>query len=363
MCLWRYRGSRRQRVVGGDVVDTGSLGIRLSVPRSRATRAQVLFGNNETLQVHVKPEAPTDPILVRVLCRRQSDSDVLCSISTDTGVPQFQRDQSAKHLSSELVRGMDLQGEQNLSSNAVNADSWVPDYQMVQCMRCGERFNPFLRRHHCRACGALVCYSCSRHVVPLSTAGSSISVDFVSEASDSPQVRCQRVCFLCYQKARRPRARTPLPPSARCPRCVSVRTPAGRRPCGRSSVAHPSDPWGATWRPWFRWPPAAPRFCVLGPGDRPRRFVPPERAPLAPWSSLLRLRIPCGFAPWSRKCLVLSSLAEVSAFVSALVAGNSACEDRLPPPHCCGMCPHTSLRSLGCRCLASSAGCPSRLEV
>lgn len=162
---------------------------------------QVLFGNNETLQVHVKPEAPTDPILVRVLCRRQSDSDVLCSISTDTGVPQFQRDQSAKHLSSELVRGMDLQGEQNLSSNAVNADSWVPDYQMVQCMRCGERFNPFLRRHHCRACGALVCYSCSRHVVPLSTAGSSISVDFVSEASDSPQVRCQRVCFLCYQKA------------------------------------------------------------------------------------------------------------------------------------------------------------------
>lgn len=41
---------------------------------------------------------------------------------------------------------------------------WVPDSAGTTCMRCGgafERTLGFVRRHHCRWCGSLVCDRCS----------------------------------------------------------------------------------------------------------------------------------------------------------------------------------------------------------
>ncbi|KAL1529452.1 hypothetical protein AB1Y20_000399 [Prymnesium parvum] len=51
---------------------------------------------------------------------------------------------------------------------AVPLPHWVPDSQLQQCSSCGDAFNPFVRRHHCRCCGSIFCDACSsgRVVLP-----------------------------------------------------------------------------------------------------------------------------------------------------------------------------------------------------
>lgn len=46
-----------------------------------------------------------------------------------------------------------------------NAPVWVPDHSATRCMICTEEFGTlFRRKHHCRACGKVVCHSCSSNV-------------------------------------------------------------------------------------------------------------------------------------------------------------------------------------------------------
>ncbi|KAH9259162.1 hypothetical protein BASA81_002782 [Batrachochytrium salamandrivorans] len=44
----------------------------------------------------------------------------------------------------------------------------VADTESKQCMKCPRKFTMFYRRHHCRACGALVCEKCSLNRVRIS---------------------------------------------------------------------------------------------------------------------------------------------------------------------------------------------------
>lgn len=37
---------------------------------------------------------------------------------------------------------------------------WIPDNMTNQCMQCDQKFSIIKRRHHCRACGLLLCSSC-----------------------------------------------------------------------------------------------------------------------------------------------------------------------------------------------------------
>eukprot|EP01084_Bolivina_argentea_P089242 161052_1 len=39
--------------------------------------------------------------------------------------------------------------------------NWVPDRAALSCMICSYKFTLFIRKHHCRRCGACVCGSCS----------------------------------------------------------------------------------------------------------------------------------------------------------------------------------------------------------
>ncbi|XP_025781921.1 FYVE, RhoGEF and PH domain-containing protein 2 [Puma concolor] len=65
----------------------------------------------------------------------------------------------------------------------LRAPQWVRDKMVTMCMRCKEPFNALTRRrHHCRACGYVVCAKCS---------------DYRAELKYDDN-RPNRVCFHCY---------------------------------------------------------------------------------------------------------------------------------------------------------------------
>ncbi|XP_037592170.1 FYVE, RhoGEF and PH domain-containing protein 2 isoform X3 [Cebus imitator] len=75
--------------------------------------------------------------------------------------------------------------EQELQSEelGLRAPQWVRDKMVTMCMRCQEPFNALTRRrHHCRACGYVVCARCS---------------DYRAELKYNDN-RPSRVCFHCY---------------------------------------------------------------------------------------------------------------------------------------------------------------------
>uniref|UniRef100_A0A8C5PGD9 FYVE, RhoGEF and PH domain-containing protein 4 n=1 Tax=Leptobrachium leishanense TaxID=445787 RepID=A0A8C5PGD9_9ANUR len=50
----------------------------------------------------------------------------------------------------------------------IRAPKWIRDNEVTMCMKCKEQFNALTRRrHHCRACGYVVCWKCSEFKAPL----------------------------------------------------------------------------------------------------------------------------------------------------------------------------------------------------
>lgn len=61
---------------------------------------------------------------------------------------------------------------------------WIVDDAMEDCMICADSFSLFVRRHHCRSCGNLVCSNCC----------SPVKLKIQELAVDEPQL----VCRQCY---------------------------------------------------------------------------------------------------------------------------------------------------------------------
>ncbi|XP_036173349.1 FYVE, RhoGEF and PH domain-containing protein 2 isoform X2 [Myotis myotis] len=77
------------------------------------------------------------------------------------------------------AQGQELQSEEL----GLRAPQWVRDNMVTMCMRCQEPFNALTRRrHHCRACGYVVCARCS---------------DYRAELKYDAN-RPNRVCLHCY---------------------------------------------------------------------------------------------------------------------------------------------------------------------
>ncbi|KAI5745202.1 hypothetical protein M8J76_009166 [Diaphorina citri] len=62
------------------------------------------------------------------------------------------------------------------------APLWIPDSRVSMCQRCTSVFTVTFRRHHCRACGKVVCGPCSDYLAPL----------------EYKKFRNFRVCEECY---------------------------------------------------------------------------------------------------------------------------------------------------------------------
>uniref|UniRef100_A0A3Q3ILC6 FYVE, RhoGEF and PH domain containing 4b n=1 Tax=Monopterus albus TaxID=43700 RepID=A0A3Q3ILC6_MONAL len=55
------------------------------------------------------------------------------------------------------------------------APHWIRDSEVTMCMKCQDPFSTFTRRHHCRACGCVVCWKCLDNKVALEYDGNKMN--------------------------------------------------------------------------------------------------------------------------------------------------------------------------------------------
>ena len=71
------------------------------------------------------------------------------------------------------------------STKSILAENWIPDQEAVVCMICqSTKFSVFVRKHHCRQCGRIICHKCSA---------------FRKHPANDPS--CIRVCSDCFETA------------------------------------------------------------------------------------------------------------------------------------------------------------------
>ncbi|XP_072311098.1 FYVE, RhoGEF and PH domain-containing protein 4-like [Eucyclogobius newberryi] len=109
------------------------------------------------------------------------------------------KNETFKTATQELIR------EQPMKELGRRAPKWIRDHEVTTCMKCNEPFNPLTRRrHHCRACGCVVCWKCSDNKVALEYDGNKLN-------------RVCKSCFLILTTKRRERPRadsdSPILPS------------------------------------------------------------------------------------------------------------------------------------------------------
>jgi hypothetical protein len=68
-------------------------------------------------------------------------------------------------------------------SNGFRGVGWIIDEDINDCIICNKEFGLFLRKHHCRSCGNIICHDCSDNFV---------TIEEMSELGE------QRVCNMCY---------------------------------------------------------------------------------------------------------------------------------------------------------------------
>ncbi|CAO2581462.1 FYVE, RhoGEF and PH domain-containing protein 6 [Lemmus lemmus] len=78
----------------------------------------------------------------------------------------------------------DLEKKEEVSPLGSKAPIWIPDTRATMCMICTSEFTLTWRRHHCRACGKIVCQACSSNKYGL---------DYLKR-------QLARVCEHCFQE-------------------------------------------------------------------------------------------------------------------------------------------------------------------
>ncbi|XP_028635478.1 FYVE, RhoGEF and PH domain-containing protein 4 isoform X1 [Grammomys surdaster] len=83
-----------------------------------------------------------------------------------------------------IAKENDIPLEVSTAELGKRAPRWIRDNEVTMCMKCKESFNALTRRrHHCRACGHVVCWKCSDYKAQLEYDGG----------------RWNKVCKDCYQ--------------------------------------------------------------------------------------------------------------------------------------------------------------------
>ncbi|XP_058511636.1 FYVE, RhoGEF and PH domain-containing protein 4 isoform X3 [Ochotona princeps] len=75
-----------------------------------------------------------------------------------------------------IAKDNDMQSEVSTAELGKRAPRWIRDNEVTMCMKCKESFNALTRRrHHCRACGHVVCWKCSDYKAQLEYDGGKLS--------------------------------------------------------------------------------------------------------------------------------------------------------------------------------------------
>uniref|UniRef100_H0X4Y3 FYVE, RhoGEF and PH domain containing 4 n=1 Tax=Otolemur garnettii TaxID=30611 RepID=H0X4Y3_OTOGA len=83
-----------------------------------------------------------------------------------------------------IAKDNDIHSEVSTAELGKRAPRWIRDNEVTMCMKCKEPFNALTRRrHHCRACGHVVCWKCSDYKAQLEYDGGKLN----------------KVCKDCYQ--------------------------------------------------------------------------------------------------------------------------------------------------------------------
>lgn len=77
---------------------------------------------------------------------------------------------------------------------------WVPDAMSKECMICSSKFTPFVRKHHCRRCGRVICTSCSPHRVSLNTTDGPGGGLGTTVSGEAQQGKLERTCRECFKE-------------------------------------------------------------------------------------------------------------------------------------------------------------------
>ena len=78
-------------------------------------------------------------------------------------ITQYKRRKSQKGDSRKAHRNNEMTDEEL----GKVAPKWIKDDEVTMCMKCAVKFTALRRRHHCRACGDVVCGRCSSKKMPL----------------------------------------------------------------------------------------------------------------------------------------------------------------------------------------------------
>ncbi|XP_026863318.2 FYVE, RhoGEF and PH domain-containing protein 4 isoform X1 [Electrophorus electricus] len=93
-------------------------------------------------------------------------------------VKAFQQTIDVYQKKNETFRSASKEVEEEVSTEELGrrAPRWIRDNEVTMCMKCKEPFNALTRRrHHCRACGYVVCWKCSDYRTTLEYDGNRVS--------------------------------------------------------------------------------------------------------------------------------------------------------------------------------------------
>ena len=90
-----------------------------------------------------------------------------------------------------------------LPPNALGRATWLPDSAAPNCMRCGEEFNTFTRRHHCRQCGEIFCHRCCNSKALLQPDSGTerehrVAAHWFWGKDETDPLKPQKVCGKCF---------------------------------------------------------------------------------------------------------------------------------------------------------------------
>ncbi|XP_011341130.1 uncharacterized protein LOC105281542 isoform X2 [Ooceraea biroi] len=163
-------------------------------------------------------EKPSRPQTLDIVSTHNKDSHVLESSSATSG--EAEPSETGPVVEEDRGVSSDVSDNSLIECNTVLGKQppfWVPDSDAPSCMLCDVKFTVLKRRHHCRACGKVLCNKCCNMKFRLEYQG---NID-------------SRVCVSCYhvlmKESEQGTGDWPTGYNS-CAGCSDVNSPQGRQP-------------------------------------------------------------------------------------------------------------------------------------